>query len=304
MNNHNRPSPKPPWLRKKLATGPGYEQTRSFLRKQALHTVCQEARCPNLRECFSRRTATFLIMGNCCTRNCRFCAITQGRPEPPDRFEAEGVAAAVKDLDLTYVVITSVSRDDLPDGGASCFVETMEAIGRRVPGALMEVLIPDFRGNREALLLVLRSGPTVLNHNVETVPRLYPDIRPEADYNRSLEVLKRSADFSASLPVKTGLMLGLGETVDELKETLRDIHQAGARILTLGQYLQPAAGKHPVARFVPPEEFEQWKEEALSMGFAAVASGPFVRSSYDAAGLHGSFRKTVSSRHPSESRHG
>ncbi|MCK9229133.1 MAG: lipoyl synthase [Syntrophales bacterium] len=292
MNGRTRPSPKPKWLKKRLAAGPGFEPTRSFLRENALHTVCEEARCPNLRECFSRGTATFLILGNRCTRNCRFCAITQGRPDPPDRLEAGRVAAAAEDMNLAYVVVTSVTRDDLADGGASCFAETVTAIRRRVPGAAAEILVPDFQGDREALLGVLRSGPAVLNHNMETVSRLYPVVRPGADYDRSLGVLARAAAFSPSIPVKTGLMLGLGETAAELKETLKDIYRAGARIITLGQYLQPAPGKHPVARFVPPEEFEQWKEEARATGFAAVASGPFVRSSYDAAALHGSFLKT------------
>lgn len=304
MKGHNSLSPKPKWLRKGLAAGPGYEQTRSFLREKGLHTVCQEARCPNLRECFSRSTATFLILGNRCTRNCRFCAVTQGRPEPPDRLEAEQVAAAAADMNLTYVVITSVTRDDLADGGASCFVETIEAIRRRVPGARVEALVPDFRGDPEALCSVLRSGPAVLNHNMETVLRLYPDVRPGADYHRSLELLGRAASFKSSMPAKTGLMLGLGETTDELKETMQDIYRAGARILTLGQYLQPAPGKHPVARFIPPEEFEAWKKEALAMGFAAVASGPFVRSSYNAAELHLSFGKTLPSHHLQESRQG
>lgn len=304
MKGRTPHAPKPKWLGKGLAVGPGYEQTRTFLRKKGLHTVCQEARCPNLRECFARRTATFLILGNRCTRNCRFCAVTQGRPEPPDRLEAEQVAAATEAMNLSYVVITSVTRDDLADGGASCFIDTIEAIRRRVPGARVEALVPDFRGDPEALGAVLRAGPTVLNHNMETVLRLYPCIRPEADYHRSLDLLARAAAFTGSMPVKTGLMLGLGETAEELKETLQDIYRAGARILTLGQYLQPAPGKHPVARFIPPEEFDQWKTEARAMGFAAVASGPFVRSSYDAAGLHASFRNTEPSPPPPEHRQG
>jgi len=291
MNRKNY-NPKPPWLRKSLATGPEFEKTRTLLRREGLTTVCHEARCPNIRECFSRKTATFMIMGNRCTRNCRFCAVANGRPDPPDRSEPERLARAARDLGLRYVVVTSVTRDDLPDGGASCFADTVQAICKTIPCALVEVLIPDFSGNRDALLSVLEAKPSVMNHNIETVERLYSDIRPGADYNRSLSLLKEAA--SRGETVKTGLMLGLGETGKELEQTLRDSLNAGVRILTMGQYLQPAPDKERVSRFVPPEEFDEWKTEALHMGFTAVASGPFVRSSYNAAGLYNTFLAATS----------
>lgn len=284
--NERRQDPKPHWLRKPLPGRPGYERIRSLVRHNNLHTVCQEARCPNLWECFSRNTATFLILGKTCTRNCRFCAVQSGLPEPPDPHEPERVAHAAQVMNIRHSVVTSVSRDDLPDGGASRFVATIEAIRRHTgPDAAVEVLIPDFQGKRDALELVLRADPAVLNHNIETVPRLYPLLRPAASYRRSLRLLERAAAHNPDRPVKTGVMVGLGETEEELRQTLEDIRAAGARILTLGQYLQPAPDKHPVHRFVQPAEFDRWKAEALSMGFSAVASAPFVRSSFNAAAL-------------------
>lgn len=281
---------KPNWLRRKLPTGPAYEEVRALIREGDLHTVCQEAKCPNQWECFSCRTATFLIMGPRCTRNCRFCAVEHGPLEPPDPAEPERVAEAAKNLNLRYIVVTSVTRDDLPDGGASFFAETIKAIKQRIPEALVEVLIPDFQGNAEALGVVVSARPDVLNHNIETVLRLYPTVRPGAVYERSLELLSRVKSFDPALPVKSGLMLGLGESGEEIEATLRDLLNAGCSLLTLGQYLQPSAGHLPVERFVTPEEFDSWREIALKMGFTQVASGPFVRSSYHAKDLFGTAR--------------
>jgi lipoic acid synthetase len=236
-------------------------------------------------ECFSEYTATFLIMGDRCTRNCRFCAVAHGPSGPPEDDEPAKVAAAVQALELRYVVITSVTRDDLPDGGAACFAATIQAVRTRCPDTLVEVLIPDLQGNAQALETILRARPNILNHNIETVPRLYPVVRPEADYKRSLQLLERARRISPAIPTKSGLMLGLGETADEISQTLADLHMTGCRILTLGQYLQPSKQHLPVKRFVPPEEFEHWREEARKIGFVEIASGPFVRSSYHAKEL-------------------
>jgi lipoic acid synthetase len=250
-----------------------------------LHTVCQEAKCPNIWECFSNRTATFLILGDRCTRNCRFCAVAHNPVEPPDPAEPMRVAQSVEKLGLAYVVVTSVTRDDLPDGGAGHFAKTIREIHRRIPEAVIEVLIPDFRGDAEALRTVLKARPQVLNHNIETVPRLYAAVRPGAVYARSLELLGRVRTIDASIPTKSGLMLGLGETTAEIRQTLQDLLDAGCRMLTMGQYLQPSEDHLPVARFVPPAEFGQWQKTAFQMGFGEVASGPFVRSSYHAKEL-------------------
>ncbi|MGO9376079.1 MAG: lipoyl synthase [Syntrophobacteraceae bacterium] len=279
----NRPRiPKPHWLKRRLPTGPDYEQVKSLVKDGGLHTVCQEAKCPNLWECFSCRTATFLILGPRCTRNCRFCAVEHGPLSPPDPGEPARVAEAVHRMGLSYVVITSVTRDDIPDGGAGLFAETIERLRAQIPGVLVEVLIPDFQGDAEALRTVVTARPDVLNHNVETVPRLYPRVRPEAIYRRSLELLRRARDFDPSLAVKSGLMLGLGEFPEEVARTLQDLLDAGCSSLTLGQYLQPSKEHLAVDRYVPPEEFDNWRETALAMGFTRVAAGPFVRSSYHA----------------------
>ena len=278
--------PKPRWLKRRLPTGPTYEKVAALLRKSRLHTVCQEAKCPNLWECFSRQTSTFLIMGPCCTRNCRFCAVAHGPSGPPDPGEPARVAEAAESMQLTYVVITSVTRDDLPDGGASHFARTIKEIRKTIPDALVEVLIPDFQGNRDALQTVVEAHPDVLNHNLETVPRLYPSIRPEAVYRRSLELLKQAKEYDATIPTKSGLMLGLGEFPEEVDKTLLDLLDAGCGILTLGQYLQPTREHLQVERFIRPEEFDNWKETALKMGFFEVASGPFVRSSYHAKEIY------------------
>jgi lipoic acid synthetase len=281
-----QPHQKPHWLKKRLPTGPQYEKVKELIGKDRLHTVCQEAKCPNMWECFSQQTATFLIMGSQCTRNCRFCSVAQGPAGPPDSAEPTRVAEAARQMGLSYVVITSVTRDDLADGGAVFFAKTIEAVHRQIPSAKVEVLIPDFQGNAQALKTVLNARPDVLNHNIETVPRLYSTVRPQARYRRSLQLLNRVQKYAPGLPTKSGLMLGLGESSEEIHSTLKDLIDAGCRILTIGQYLQPSKAHLPVRRFIPPAEFEKWKSSALEMGFSEVASGPFVRSSYHARELY------------------
>lgn len=275
-------TPKPPWLKRRLPVGPEFERTRKRLRAGKLHTVCQEAHCPNIFECFSQHTATFLILGDRCTRDCTFCAVQKGPQGPPDVDEPRRVAAAAVEMGLRYVVVTSVTRDDIEDGGASQFAQTVRALRQSIKQVRIEVLIPDFQGSEKALQTVLNAKPDVLNHNIETVPSLYAEVRPQADYPQSLELLQRASRYAPDIPTKSGLMLGLGEDRQELRQTLTDLHASGCRILTLGQYLQPSADHHPVRRFVPPEEFDQWRQIALEIGFAEVSSGPFVRSSYHA----------------------
>jgi lipoic acid synthetase len=283
MNPTNPPPPrKPAWLKRRLPTGETFNQVRELIEAGRLHTVCQEAKCPNIWECYSHRTATFLIMGERCTRNCRFCSVAAGPPGPLDPQEPARVAEAVERMGLKYVVVTSVTRDDLPDGGAGHFAATLHEIRRRVPGTEIEVLIPDFQGDPAALETVLRARPDVLNHNIETVPRLYPRVRPQADYRRSLELLRRAGEIAPRIPTKSGLMLGLGERPEEIRQTLQDLRAVGGRILTLGQYLQPSPEHLPVEAYVPPDDFENWRTVALEMGFSEVASAPFVRSSYHA----------------------
>jgi len=287
MKNHRkRIRKKPPWLKRRLPTGKQYENVRQLLDKNCLHTVCQEAKCPNLWECFTEGTATFLIMGDRCTRNCRFCAVEQGPLNPPDPEEPKRIAQAVQTLNLDYVVVTSVTRDDLPDGGAGHFAATIESIRKTNPDARVEVLIPDFQGSEPALDLVLEAAPDVLNHNLETVKRLYPRVRPLAIYERSLALMKYAYANSA-IPIKSGLMLGLGESDDEVHEALQDLLDNGCSLLTLGQYLQPSKSHLPVIDYIQPQMFESLRHSALAMGFKEVASGPFVRSSYHAKELIG-----------------
>jgi lipoic acid synthetase len=276
---------KPDWLKRKLPTGPAYEKVRLLLSSSRVHTVCQEAKCPNIWECYSNGTSTFMILGARCTRNCRFCNVSSGIPDKVDSGEPLRVAGAVKDLGLKYVVITSVTRDDLEDGGAAQFAATIEAVRRQGDGVGIEVLIPDFQEDESALGTVLAARPDVLNHNVETVPALYTMVRPEAIYQRSLDLLKRASELTPDIPVKSGLMVGLGETEDQLIQTMADIHGHGGAILTLGQYLQPTRHHLPVARYYSPETFDRLKETAFKIGFAKVASAPFVRSSYQAENL-------------------
>lgn len=255
------------------------------MKKSGLHTVCQEAGCPNIWECFSSNTATFMIMGDQCTRSCRFCAVGQGPVAPLDAKEPEKVAKAAQSLGLKYVVVTSVTRDDLPDGGAGVFAKTTAAIRKQIPGVQIEVLVPDFQGNAAAINRVVSAGPDVLNHNIETVPRLYTSVRPEADYHRSLELLKQVREQAPQMPTKSGIMLGLGETTGEIEAVLKDLRRVGCVILTLGQYLQPSKDHLAIHRFVTPEEFNDWRSRGLAMGFSEVASGPLVRSSYHAREL-------------------
>jgi lipoic acid synthetase len=272
--------PLPPWIRVRLRQGQDLARLRGLLRDSTLHTVCEEARCPNLWECWNRGTATFMILGDICTRSCGFCAVKTGRPLTLDQDEPRRVAEAVRAMGLTHAVVTSVNRDELADGGASVFAETIGAIRAITPGCTVEVLIPDFQGSEAALRTVLDAGPDILNHNTETVPRLYPTVRPQARYERSLDVLARAKAGGAR--VKTGLMVGLGETAEELLVVFSDLRAAGCDILTLGQYLQPTRDHVPVDRYYSPEEFERLREEALELGFAHVEAGPLVRSSYHA----------------------
>ncbi len=269
---------KPPWIRVRIGQNDVFQATKARLRAHGLHTVCEEAFCPNLGHCWSRGRATFLILGDRCTRGCRFCNVDKRPVLPPDPGEPQRAADAVRDADLKEVVVTSVTRDDLPDGGAALWAQTVEAIHAAVPGVLVEVLVPDFGGAPEAIDTVIRTRPAIFGHNLETVPRLYPTARPQADYARSLAVLRRAA--AAGLIVKTSLMLGLGETYDEIQQVLRDARDAGCRIFYAGQYLQPSPRHLPVARYVEPAEFARIRDAALALGFDFVASKPLVRSSY------------------------
>lgn len=290
---------KPKWLRRSLPTGPEYEKIRQLLKKNDLTTVCREAKCPNQFECYGKGTATFMILGERCTRNCRFCAVGHHPQAPPDPGEALRVAEAVVLLKLRYAVVTSVTRDDLADGGASFFAATIGAIKKRSPETLVEVLIPDLQGDREALKTILEAGPDVLNHNIETVAGLYPKVRPEALYQRSLELLRQAKELRPQLPTKSGIMLGFGETTTEIQQTWSDLLVAGCDILTMGQYLQPSPDHLPVQRFLPPEEFAALEKKALGLGFAGVASGPFVRSSYQAEKLYRKALKKIRELPPS-----
>jgi len=251
-----------------------------------LHTICESARCPNRPKCFAEGTATFMILGDICTRNCTFCAVKCGKPQAPDPQEPEHIVEAVNKLRLRYVVITSVTRDDLPDGGSSHFAQTTNAIHKYDPNIMVEVLIPDFKGSRSALQTVIDAFPAVLNHNVETVPRLYPEVRPQAKYQRSLKLLKQAKLFDSRLLTKSGLMLGLGESRHEVIEVMADLRQASCDVLTIGQYLQPSLKHHNLVRYIPPEEFEEYQNMGREMGFVSVISGPLVRSSFHAAEMY------------------
>jgi len=271
----------PPWIRIRLPADGQFARVCSVLRRGALHTVCEEAHCPNRATCYNRGTATVMILGGSCTRQCRFCAVRHGPKQPPDPREPGRVAEMAASLGLRHVVVTSVTRDDLPDGGAAQFAETIVRL-KQLPGVSVEVLTPDFLGAEGPLKTVLEAGPAVFNHNLETVRRLQAGLRPQADYERSLSVLSRAAAWRPRVLVKSGLMVGLGESDAELREALADLRKAGCRALTLGQYLAPTRGHWPVARFATPAEFETYRRWALDLGFAAVAAGPLVRSSYQA----------------------
>jgi lipoic acid synthetase len=275
---------KPEWLRRKLPDPEALGKMRSLLQRHGLNTVCQGALCPNQGECFGRGTATFLILGKTCTRNCTFCAIpTEKRPPAPDPDEPRRIAQAAGELGLKHVVITSVTRDDLEDGGAFHFARTVEALRKMIPQIIVEVLIPDFQGSMEALRTVMDSGPNILNHNLETVPWLYPKVRPQAVYSRSIALLKTAKAMAPEKFTKSGLMLGLGEKKEEIFRVMADLREVSCDLLTLGQYLQPSGRHHPVIRYVPPEEFEALRVEGERMGYKAVFSAPLVRSSFHAA---------------------
>ena len=273
---------KPDWLRVRFPTGGGYERLRDLMREQELHTVCEEARCPNIGDCWNRGTATFMILGDTCTRSCGFCAVTTGRPGELDLGEPKRVALAVQRMGLRHAVITSVNRDDVPDGGAGVFAETIRWTRLLSPGTTIEVLIPDFLGDWDALGTVLDAAPEILNHNTETVPRLYGRVRPKAKYGRSLELLRRAKAAAPARLTKSGLMAGLGETRDELLAVFADLRAHDVDILTLGQYLRPDQQHLPIDRYYHPDEFAELGEAARAMGFAHVESGPLVRSSYHA----------------------
>jgi lipoic acid synthetase len=273
--------PRPEWLKVRFFNGENYQDLKRILRGLDLHTVCESARCPNQGECWEHRTATFMILGDICTRSCGFCAVKTGRPAEPDTDEPRRVAAAVAAMTLRHAVITSVNRDELEDGGASMFAETIRAIRRAKPDCTVEVLIPDFQGSEPALQTVLAAAPDILNHNTETVPRLYATVRPQARYDRSLDVLRRTKRAGAT--TKTGLMAGLGETADEFAAAFADLRRVGCDILTVGQYLQPTREHLPVARYYETREFDVLRERALALGFSHVEAGPLVRSSYHAA---------------------
>jgi lipoic acid synthetase len=274
--------PKPEWLKVRAPGSENYHRLKGLMRTLGLHTVCEEANCPNIGECWHHGTATFMILGDTCTRSCGYCNVTHGAPKPADDREPMNVASAIHAMELAHVVITSVDRDDLADGGASYFARTIAETRNRIPSCRIEVLIPDFKGDESALHIVLGARPDVLNHNIETVPRLYRTARPGGRYDRALQVLDRSRVYAPDILTKSGLMVGLGEEWDEVVVTLRDLHAAGCQIVTIGQYLRPSLANLPMARYYTPAEFAELKRIALDMGFAHVESGPLVRSSYHA----------------------
>ncbi len=289
-------APKPPWLRKKIPSGGHKPEILATIKEGALHTVCAEAKCPNQIECFSKGTATFLLLGPNCTRSCRFCAVGKHPVQPPDPEEPLRVARAVARMGVSFCVLTMVTRDDLADGGAEHVARNIDALRRECPGVGVEVLISDLAGNRTALRTVLEARPEVLNHNIETVPRLYPAVRPQADYKRSIDLLAASKALVPEILTKSGIMLGLGETRSEVLPVMDDLIEAGCQLLTLGQYLAPSERHHPVIRYVTPEEFEDYQIAAEKRGFSGVASSPFVRSSYRAGWLYQNALKSISSR--------
>ncbi len=282
MTERKRPQRRPEWLRVPPRTGETYHQLKRLMRAKQLHTVCEEANCPNIGECWSHRTATFLILGDTCTRNCRFCNVRSGRPGPLDPDEPRRVAEAVRAMGLRHAVVTSVTRDDLPDGGASVFAEVIRQIRALQPGCTVEVLIPDFQGELEPLRTVMEARPDILNHNVETVPRLFPRVQPHNRYEWSLRILAEAKRLWPEALTKSGLMVGMGERVEEVLAVMEDLRRVEVDILTVGQYLQPSRRHLPIDRYYTPEEFEMLRERGLEMGFRWVESGPLVRSSFHA----------------------
>ncbi|MCU1330472.1 MAG: lipoic acid synthetase [Bryobacterales bacterium] len=279
---------RPGWLKAPAPVGDNYRDLKKLITDLKLHTVCESAACPNIGECWNRRTATFMILGNVCTRRCGFCAVQKGGPLPVDYDEPARVGEAVFQMGLSYAVVTSVNRDDRKDGGAELFARTIEAIRQRVPGCKVEVLVPDFQGNRDAMKVVMDARPDVLNHNTETVPRLYRQVRLGARYERSLQMLQYAKELAPETPAKSGLMLGLGETLDEVREVMDDLRKHRVDIVTLGQYLRPSPKHLPIVRYVTPEEFTGLKHHGMTLGFAHVEAGPMVRSSYHADDSHAS----------------
>lgn len=269
----------PQWLIKRTPKMENIRNIRSLIGDD-VHTVCESAKCPNIGECYNNKIVTFMILGNICTRGCRFCAVEQGIPSRPDPTEPKKIAEASKKLGLKYIVVTSVTRDDLQDGGAGYFAQTIREIKKDVKGAKVEVLIPDFKGDKDHIKMVIDAGPDVLNHNVEMVPRLYKDIRPLSNYKTSINLLKNAKMINSSIPVKSGFMLGLGEKDDEVHQLMNELNHAGANILTIGQYISPSQEHAKVVEYVHPDKFDRYRETALKMGFKKVLSGPFVRSSY------------------------
>lgn len=280
LEAHTRREPRPDWLKIKVPLGTKFSEIRQLVDEQRLNTVCEDARCPNMAECWNRGTATFMILGDICTRSCGFCAVKTGRPLILDTDEPRRVAEAIERMGLRHAVITSVNRDELADGGASIFAATIRAIRERRPHCKIEVLTPDFQGKREAIQTVIDARPDIFNHNIETVPRLYRRVRPQAKYERSVDLLRLC--HAQGLVTKTGIMLGLGENAEEIRQVMQDLRAVDVDIMTLGQYLQPTKHHLPVERYVTPEEFAEWKAIGLSLGFAHVESGPLVRSSYHA----------------------
>ena len=277
------PQKKPDWIRVKAASSPRFQEIKRILRENNLHSVCEEASCPNIGECFSKGTATFMIMGDLCTRRCPFCDVAHGRPKPLDQEEPRHLGETIAALRLKYVVITSVDRDDLRDGGSQHFVDCIRAVRELSPETRIEILTPDFRGRLDRALEILNTcPPDVMNHNLETVPRLYKQARPGSDYHHSLKLLKDFKTVHPNVPTKSGLMLGLGETDAEILQVMRELREHNVDMLTLGQYLQPSPHHHPVMRFVPPDGFKEFERHAMAMGFAHAACGPMVRSSYHA----------------------
>ncbi|WCK53791.1 lipoyl synthase [Aneurinibacillus sp. Ricciae_BoGa-3] len=273
---------KPEWLKIKLNTGENFKDLKKMMRGKTLHTVCEEAKCPNIYECWANRTATFMILGDLCTRACRFCAVKTGLPTELDLAEPERVAEATEQMRLQHVVVTSVARDDLKDGGAAIFAETIKAIRKRTPLTSIEVLIPDFMGNWDALKLVMDAKPDILNHNIETVARLSDRVRSKAKYDRTMQLLKKAKEMQPAIPTKSSLMVGVGETTEEILSTMDDLRKVGVDIMTIGQYLQPTSKHLKVLKYYHPDEFAWLKEEGMKRGFKHVESGPLVRSSYHA----------------------
>jgi lipoic acid synthetase len=276
------PERKPSWLKVRAPGGPQYLRLKQLMRDLDLHTVCEEARCPNVGECWEHGTATFMILGDVCTRNCAYCAVAHGRPPKYDISEPARVAEAIGEMRLQHAVFTSVDRDDLPDFGAYIFAETIRQIKQRLPDCSVEVLVPDFQGNEDSIRAVLEAGPDIYNHNTETVPRLYKRCRPGSRYERVMQIFRTAKRLAPQIPTKTGIILGMGETLEEVELVMRDLRQVDVDILTLGQYLRPSENHHPIDRYVTPEEFRRMRDIGMSMGFRHVESGPLVRSSYHA----------------------